>query len=134
MALPLPAAVQYRLAVRVPSLRKSAAMYGINNFQSAKDGEMSFAGHANKELGMEVLWGNEVNKKMGHSFAELSGLAQKPLVIEKRDGSGTLRLDRNNAMREAATEAGITRRRLPKAGEVAADVATPREKAQALTV
>jgi len=56
------------------------------------------------------------------------------LVIEKRDGSGTLRLDRNNAMREAATEAGITRRRLPKAGEVAADVATPREKAQALTV
>jgi len=116
-------------------LRKSAEMYGINNWKSgAREGDMSFAGHADKALGMEVLWGNEVQKKMGRSFTELSGLAQKPLVVPKRDGSGVLRLDRNNAMREAATEAGITRRRLPKAAEVSGAPDTPKARAQALTV
>lgn len=115
-------------------IRKSSDMYRINDFRSAREGEASFGGDKGKELGMEVLWGKDVEKKMGHSFAALSGQAQKPLVVPKRDGSGVLRLDKNNAMREAATEAGITRRRLPLAGEVSGDKATAKAQAQQLTV
>jgi len=115
-------------------IKQSAQMYNISDFRTAKAGEAAYGGDKGKELGMEVLWGDNVQKKMGRSFAELTGIAQKPLVVPKRDGSGTLRLDRNNAMREAATEMGITRRVVPRAGEVAGDASTPKPKAQALTV
>jgi hypothetical protein len=115
-------------------MRKSADMYQIDDWKSAKAGDTSFAGRA--PVGQELLWGDGCKKVMGRSFAELTGLAQKPLVVDKRDGSGQLRLDRNNGMREAATEAGITRRRLPKAGEVTAFKGEKGAdtKAQALTV
>ena len=115
-------------------IRKSSDMYGINNFRSARADEASYGGDRGKELGMEVLWGNDVQKKMGRSFAELSSAAAQPLVVNKRDGSGTLRLDKNNAMREAATELGITRRRVPHAAEVSGDKQTAKEAAKALTV
>lgn len=98
-------------------IRKSADMMHISNFRTAREGEAAYGGDKAKELGMEVLWGDESKKKMGKSFAELTGIAQKPLIVQKRDG-GELRLDRNNAMREAANEAGITRRAVPKAHEV----------------
>jgi hypothetical protein len=115
-------------------IARSADMYRISNFRSAKAGEASYGGDKARELGMEVLWGNEVQKKMGRSFAELTGLAQQPLVVPKRDGSGVLRMDHNNGMRDAATEVGITRRRLPKAGEVVAARADDApEKVKALT-
>jgi hypothetical protein len=113
-------------------IRKSVDMYGLGNVRSAREGEASYGGDRGKELGMEVLWGNDVNKKMGRSFAELSGAAHKPLTVQTNKGPQTL--TRNNAMREAATEMGITRRRIPKAGEVAGDIATPKAQAQALTV
>jgi hypothetical protein len=115
-------------------IRKSSDMYQISNFRSARDGEASYGGDKGKALGMEVLWGNDIQRKMGRNFAELSSAAQQPLVVPKRDGSGNLRLDKNNAMREAATELGITRRRLPHAAEVSGDKVTPKEAAQALTV
>jgi hypothetical protein len=110
-------------------------MYGNANWRSARDGEASFGGNAKTALGQEVLWGSDVQKKMGRSFAELTGIAQKPLVVNKRDGSGQLRLDRNNAMREAATEYGITKRAYVRAGgDVTGDPSTPKEAAKALTV
>jgi hypothetical protein len=109
-------------------LRKSAEMYGINNFRSAKPGEAAYGGDKGKALGMEVLWGNDVQKTMGRSFAELSSAAQQPLHVRGKT------LTRNNAMREAATEAGITRRRLPLAGEVSVDKPAAKAQAQALTV
>lgn len=115
-------------------IRKSVDMYRLGDVRSARDGEASYGGDKGKELGMEVLWGSDVQKKMGRSFAELTGIAQKPLEVKKRDGSGTLRLDRNNAMREAATELGITRRRVPHAAEVSGDKQTAKEAAKALTV
>jgi hypothetical protein len=116
-------------------IRKSVDMYKLGNVRSARDGEASYGGDKGKALGMEVLWGGDVQKKMGRSFAELTGIAQKPLVVPKRDGSGSLRLDRNNAMREAATEYGITRRGgAPAAAEVSGDKATSKEAAKALTV
>ena len=115
-------------------IRKSSDMYKISNFRSARDGEASYGGDRSKELGMEVLWGNDVQKKMGRSFAEMSSAAQAPLVVKKRDGSGHVRLDRNNAMREAATELGITRRRMPMAAEVSGAKDTSKEAAKALTV
>jgi hypothetical protein len=114
-------------------MRKSAEMYQIDDWKSAKAGDTSFAGRA--PVGQELLWGDGCKKVMGRSFAELTGLAAKPLVVEKRDG-GQIRLERNNGMREAATEAGITARRLPKAGEVTAFKGEKgaQGKAQALTV
>lgn len=99
-------------------IRRSSDMMHISNFRTAREGETAHGGNVGKELGMELLWGNDINKKMNRPLANMIGEAQKPLVVPKRDGSGLLRLDRNNAMREAATEAGITRRRLPKAGEL----------------
>jgi hypothetical protein len=115
-------------------IRKSVDMYRLGDVRSAREGEASYGGDKGKELGMEVLWGNDVQKKMGRSFAELSNAAAQPLVVKKRDGSGSLRLDRNNAMREAATELGITKRRVPHAAEVSGDKQTAKEAAKALTV
>jgi hypothetical protein len=115
-------------------IRKSVDMYGLGNVRSAREGEASYGGDKGKELGMEVLWGNDVQKKMGRSFAEMTGVAQRPLIVKKRDGSGTLRLDQNNAMRQAATELGITRRVVPQAAEVSGDKGTRKEAAKALTV
>lgn len=116
-------------------IRKSVDMYRLGNVRSAREGEASYGGDRGKELGMEVLWGGDVQKKMGRSFAELTGIAQQPLVVPKRDGSGSLRLDKNNGMREAATEYGITRRTgAPRAAEVAGDKQTAKEAAHALTV
>jgi hypothetical protein len=114
-------------------LRKSSDMYGISNFRSARPGEAAYGGDKARELGQEVLWGNDIQRKMGHSFSELTSLAAKPLVVNKRDGSGQVRLERNNAMREAATELGITRRRVPHAAEVSGAADTPKERAKSLT-
>lgn len=113
-------------------LRKSSEMYGINNFKSAKAGDTSFSGRA-PTGSQQVLWGDDSKKVLGKSFAELTQVAQKPFVLQKRDGS-TVRLERNNAMREAATESNITRRRLPRAHEVSAHRSEPgsKERAQAL--
>lgn len=101
------------------STRRSADMMGISNFRSTREGEVSFAGRASqesKDLGMEVLWGNDVEKKMGKSFAGLTSLAQQPLNVKTKSGDKVL--TRNNAMAEMATEAGLTSRAVPKAGEV----------------
>jgi hypothetical protein len=116
-------------------IRKSADMYGVNNWKSAKEGDVSFAGRADPALGQKLLWGDECKKVMGHSFAELTQVAAKPLIISKRDGSQA-RLERNNGMRDAANEVGITRRRLPQAHEVTAHKGDKgaKEQAQALTV
>lgn len=100
-------------------IRRSSDMMKINNFRTAREGEAAYGGDAGKASGLQVLWGSESNKVLGRSFAELTAIAQKPLHVPKRDGSGTLSLTRNNAMREAATEAGITRRALPQVGELA---------------
>lgn len=108
-------------------IRKSSDMMGGANFRTARPGENAFGGQAAKDAGTELLWGDQaVKKTMGRSFAELTGIAQQPLVLKddkgqvrRRPDGSELRLDRNNAMREAATEMGITRRRLPLAGELA---------------
>ena len=98
-------------------LRKSAEMYGINNFKSGKAGDTSFAGRADPTTGSRLLWGDESKQVLGHSFAELSSKAQKPLEVP----GTSLKLTENNGMREAAREAGITRRKIPRAGEVFGD-------------
>jgi hypothetical protein len=113
-------------------MRKSADMYQIDDFKSAKAGDTSFAGRA-APGSPQVLWGDESKKALGHSFAELTAIAAKPLSVKKRDGE-VLTLTRNNAMREAATSIGITQRRLPKAHEVTAAKAEKgsKERAQAV--
>lgn len=112
-------------------LRKSSEMYGISNFKTARNGETAFEGRAtteSKDLGMEVLWGTDVEKKMGKSFAQLSTLAHQPLVVGDKVNT------RNNALAELATEAGLTSRAIPRAGEVIGSKAEKSEaKARTLT-
>jgi hypothetical protein len=113
-------------------MRKSADMYGASDWKSAKAGDTSFEGRADPALGQKLLWGDECKKVMGHSFSELAQVASKPLLGQ----GGEVILKHNNGMREAATVAGITRRRLPQVHEVSAHKGEPgaKERAQALTV
>ena len=85
-------------------MKKTSDMYHIRNFRTARAGESAHGGDAGKENGMQVLWGDSCRKVLGKSFAELTGIAQQPLVVHKRDGSGELRLERNNAMRSFAND------------------------------
>jgi hypothetical protein len=115
-------------------IRRSAEMYQINDFKTAKAGETSFAGRADPSLGQRVLWGDESTKVLGHDFAALQTIAAKPLNVPTRDGR-ILTVTRNNAMADAAESAHITARRVPKVGEVTAARAEKGAKAaaQALT-
>jgi hypothetical protein len=97
-------------------IRRSSDLMGGANFRSAKPGEAAFGGDVGKKLGMEVLWGQDVQKSMGRNFAQLTQIAQQPLSVPGTN----LRLDKNNGMRDAATDVGITKRRLPPAYEVTA--------------
>ena len=99
-------------------IRRTADMMKLNNIRTARAGEAAYGGEAAKQTGLEVLWGSDVQRVMGRSFAEMSSAAQRPLVVPRRDGTGSITVTRNNAMREAATEAGITRRTLPPVGEL----------------
>ena len=102
------------------SLRKSAEFMGISNWNSAKEGESSFAGRAvqeNETVGSKVLWGNETEKVLGRALPQLIGMAQQPFHHTRPDGT-EVTLTRNNALAEAASEMGITTRALPKAREI----------------
>ena len=114
-------------------LKRSSDMMKINNFRTAREGEAAFGGEAAKKAGMQVLWGDESRKVLGHGFAELTQIAQKPLTVHKRDGSAVT-LTRNNGMADAATEAGITRRRVPKAGELRVPKGEARSEAAAKSI
>jgi len=111
-------------------IRKSADMYQIADFKTAKPGEVSFAGRADPTLGQKVLWGNECQKVLGHNFAELSQVAARPLCVPTKDGR-LLTLTRNNGMAEAAESAGVTRRAVPRAGEITGARAEKGSKAAA---
>ena len=113
-------------------IRRSSDLMRINNFRSAKEGETSFAGRAeDAPLGMELLWGNDVQRKMGKNFSELTTAAQQPLSV--RTGRGVETLTQNNAIADLATTAGITKRVLPRAAEVVASDKSEGAKAKALT-
>jgi hypothetical protein len=106
-------------------------MYQVSDWKSAKAGETSFAGRADPAVGTKVLWGDESKRVLGHSFSELTQIAAKPLVGRE----GQVILAKNNGMAEAATAAGITRRRIPRAEEVSVARGDKGEaSAKALTV
>jgi hypothetical protein len=96
-------------------MRKSAEMYGISDWKTARAGETSFKGRGqDAPLGTEVLWGNEAAAKMGGvTFAQQMAAAAKPLAVERplTDPYVT----HNNGMRAAATTLGLTRSALPPA-------------------
>jgi len=94
-------------------MRKSAEMYQISDFKSAKAGDASFAGRSDPSLGSRVLWGDECKRVIGHSFSELTQVAQKPFLGR----GGEVIMTRNNGMSDAATSAGTTRKPLPEPGE-----------------
>jgi hypothetical protein len=116
-------------------IRRTADMMKLGNLRTARAGEAAYGGDAAKQKGLEILWGQDVQKTMGHSFAELASIAQRPLTVPRRDGSAPIVETRNNGMRGAATEAGITGRRLPQIGELAMvrSDAVPDAKVKALT-
>jgi hypothetical protein len=113
-------------------IRKSSEMYQISDFKSAKAGDVSFAGRT-APGGEKLLWGDDCKKVMGRSFAELTQVAQKPLTVKARNGEN-LTLTKNNGMRDAATAAGITQRRLPQAHEVTAHRAEKGAKEKAVSI
>jgi hypothetical protein len=88
-------------------MKRSSDMMRINNFRTARAGEAAYGGQAEKESGLQVLWGDQCKQALGRSFNEMVGLAAKPLTVTKADGS-KLTLTRNNGMAEAATEAGLS--------------------------
>jgi len=87
-------------------IRKSSDMYKINNFKSAREGEVSFGGR-DTASGLQVLWGDDVKRTFG---TDTMGLA-----AASPDTLGT-----NNGMKQAAETLGITSRTLPPAGETTA--------------
>jgi len=105
-------------------LRRTADMLGINNWKSARQGEVSFAGRGqDAPLGTEVLWGNEVAKHPamgGRTFAQLTQAAATPLDasqlnIPPEKAATDPYITKNNGMRAAATTLGVTRNALPPA-------------------
>lgn len=90
----------------------------LGNLRTAhRDGDSSYGGDKARELGTEILWGDEVKKRpefRGMGFDALTQQAQQPFSVQRRDGSVETLTD-NNGMRQAANEVGITKRVLPKA-------------------
>lgn len=78
-------------------LKRSASIYALSDLRSAREGEASKPAYQS-ESGTEMLWGGQVQEKLGASFDTLTAQAQAPL--------GNLR--HNSGMRDAATQAGIT--------------------------
>jgi hypothetical protein len=115
------------------STRRTADLMGINDFRTGRPGDVSFKGRGTEApLGMELLWGGDVEKKMGRSFATMAGAAQQPLHVPTKEGVRTL--TRNNAIADMAESAGITSRAVPRAHEVAVADKQEMAKARALTV
>src|ERR1700704_1285016 len=46
-------------------IRKSAEMYGISNFRSAREGEAAYGGEAALRSGQALLWGDNIKKALG---------------------------------------------------------------------
>ncbi len=104
-------------------MKRSSDMYRIGNFRSAREGEAAYGGDAGKDNGMQVLWGEQCKRVLGRSFAELTTMAHRPIVGDTYVPTR----DRNNGMRDAATDIGITGRRLPKA-----ELGVPKDDAKSI--
>lgn len=89
-------------------IKRSAEMYGISNFRTAREGEAAYGGGGNG-----VLWGDQIQKTLGVDMSALQAAAQRPFKVPGRNEV----LTNNNPMREVATELGITKRVLPKPAE-----------------
>lgn len=95
-------------------IRKSSDMMGGLNFRSAKPNEAAYGGDAKSAYGQEVLWGDQIQKVSGKDINTLMGEAARPMPAP--GGGETLTI--NSGLRQAATEMGITQRRIPVAGEM----------------
>ena len=115
-------------------MKRTSDMMKINNFRTAREGEAAYGGEAAKKAGMQVLWGDESKKVLGKGFAELTQIANRPFTVNKRNGSGSITLTRNNAMADAAEQAGITRRRVAKPGELRVPKGEARSETAAKTI
>jgi hypothetical protein len=115
-------------------IRKSADMMNLSDLRTAREGEAAYGGDAGKKLGAEVLWGDTAVRRAmnGRGFSDLVQTAQQPVTVTNRSTGEPMTYSRNNGMAEAAEAAGITRRVLPRAGEVSAAKDTPKPKAQAM--
>lgn len=109
-------------------LRRTAEGMGISDFRTGKEGDTAFAGRA--PIGQEVLWGGDVQKVMGRSFADQMQAAQAPLHVPAIEAAkpNDPHLTVNNGMRTTATELGLTQSRLPRA-----EVTLDRKDASKLT-
>lgn len=109
-------------------LKRTAELMRLNNFRTAREGEAAYGGEAAKAAGTQVLWGDQSRRALGKSFSELMGAAAQPLTVRGHT------LTRNNGMADAAESAGLTRRSVVPAAEVAVPrgEAKSEQKAKAL--
>lgn len=102
-------------------IKRLAAAYGQSDFKTARAGEASIK----HPIGSEILWGDDIRKKMGMDLGALTAQTARPFVVERQDGS---RETVPHGMRLAATELGLTQRVLPPAGELTVSKYEPKMK------
>lgn len=94
-------------------IKKLADAYGQTDFKTAREGESSKA--RSTPVGQELLWGNDVQKKLGVGMDALTAATAVPFSVARKDGT---RETVPHGMRLAATDLGLTQRVLPPAGEL----------------
>jgi hypothetical protein len=90
-------------------LRESAERMGIRNFKTVRGEEVSFGGRAAQEnatLGTEVLWGDQVGKKMGRPMEQQIAQAATPLHLppDTKVNPRDPHLTHNSGMRNLAND------------------------------
>lgn len=102
-------------------MKNLATAYGQSDWKTARAGETSIK----HPVGQELLWGNDVQKKLGMSMNDLTARTAQPFTVQ-REGGKTETVP--HGMRLAATELGITQRVLPPAGELTVSRHEPKMK------
>lgn len=88
-----------------------AEAYGQTNWKTAREGENSKV----LATGPEMLWGTDVQKKLGMDMNALTARTAQPFTVEHKDGS---RETVPHGMPMVARELGLTQNVLPPAGEL----------------
>lgn len=106
------------------STRRSADLMKISDFNAKREGDVAFKGRGtDAPEGMGILWGDQASA-LGHSFAEMTALANKPLAVGKQDRYAR----QNNALAGVMTESESFQKASARQAPLAAEVHSAEEK------
>lgn len=94
-------------------VRESARVMGRSNFRTTKEGETSAVPYKS-DVGTEMLWGDESQKKYGVNPGVLAAKAAEPFVYQPTDGPAVVLKD-NNGLRQLTHETKLLHKVLPAA-------------------